>query len=102
MSDSITTLAREKAEQVAETAQEAIGALAQKVQVQTAPKKRRRMWPWLVVVLLGACVVAVWWSKRSEKQFDSDYGTGPDAFGDAVLEEQAAYPGQMRVGTPTG
>ena len=101
MNDSITTLAREKAEQVAEVAQEAIGTIAQKV--QPAPKKRRRMWPWVVLVLLGACAVAVWWSRRGEEQLESDYGTGPDAFGDAVIEERAAYErGDMRIGTPTG
>jgi ferric-dicitrate binding protein FerR (iron transport regulator) len=101
VNDSIATIAREKAEQVAEVAQEAIGTLAHKV--QPAPKKRRRRWPWLALVLLGACAIAVWWSRRSEEQFGGDYGTGPDAFGDAVLEERAAYEhGGMRVGTPTG
>src|SRR5262245_56110517 len=101
VSDSISTLAREKAEQVAETAQEALGVIAQKV--HPAPPKKHRIWPWFVLGLFAMGAIAVWWSQHSEKQFDSDYGAAPDAFGDAVMEERAAYEnGRMPAGTPVG
>jgi hypothetical protein len=96
---SISTLAREKAEQVAETAQEAFGAIAQKV--HPAPKKKRRTWPWLALLLLILGAVAVWWMNRRERQFDADYGAAPDAFGEAVMEERAATEtNRSKVATP--
>jgi hypothetical protein len=96
---SISTLAREKAELVAETAQDAIGALA--LRVHPAPKKKRRMWPFVILGVLAAGAIAVWWAGRREQQFDTDYGAAPDAFGEAVLEERAASEnGRTKVATP--
>jgi hypothetical protein len=98
---SISTLAREKAELVAETAQEALGALAQKVQPTPTKKRRRRMWPIALLVLVVAGGIAVWWTTRRSEPFDADYDAAPDAFGEAVMEERAAADtNRSKVATP--
>jgi hypothetical protein len=96
---SISTLAREKAEMVAETAQEALGAIAQKVNPAPPPKKHRK-WPWLLLLVLALGALAYWWNNRSTDELDLDYAA-PDAFGDAVVEEQQAASdnGRTRVAT---
>jgi hypothetical protein len=88
---------------VAETAQDAIGALAQKVSPPPA-KQPHRKWPWVLLALVVLGALAAWWMKRSA-EFDvdesSDYGAAPDVFGEAVTEERAALDnGRTKVATP--
>jgi hypothetical protein len=96
---SISTIARETAEQVIDAAQDAIEGISQKV--HPPPTKHHRKWPWVLLGLLALGAAVAWFARTRTEDFDTDYGGAPDAFGDAVLEErEASANGRMTVATP--